>query len=163
MTLPSSLNYRFTDPLGGLAPATTSNNFSAWDDDDYKQSYCSSDKTFVDEGSDDENDKDDDDDDGDHANDNDCGWHHRQQQQQQHVSTCHPSFPKESTSGSSWSTQIARTASRVRFSSEAPQICCYERASRDLFSKLFYSCHELQKMLDESVQEREQSKTAQIA
>ena len=162
MTLPSPLPYQFEDPLGGFASfspplATTSTTnvktsnaigLSAWhcrgnDDDDDDSD---------DDGSEDEYDSEDDcenDDDG--QRDHRRGWHNNTSENTSLGKHSVPSSPI--TSSSTQATVVVLRATRVRFE-ETPQICCFERIDRDLFSRLFYSCHELQKIMDEANQEK---------
>ena len=58
---------------------------------------------------------------------------------------------ESSTSSSSFPVCVRNT--RVRFI-EQPEIRCYEQADREDFGILFYSCHELQKMIDEAKKEK---------
>ena len=55
--------------------------------------------------------------------------------------------PQRESSSSSIPACVRNT--RVRFS-EHPQVRRYEQVDRELFSSLFYSCHELQKMIDDA-------------
>lgn len=174
MTLPSPLPYQFEDPLGGFASFpppvatsptssnTTNNAFglSAWhcrgnddsdddDDDDSEDEYDSEDGG--------ENDEDD-------QQDHRCGWRSNTTSDDD----VKPSFGKHSlpsspltSSSSKATTVVVLRVTRVRFQ-ETPQICCYERIDRDLFSRLFYSCHELQKIMDEANQEKKNDGAAVV-
>jgi hypothetical protein len=50
-----------------------------------------------------------------------------------------------------------RINSRVRFSAREPEIRCYEQVDRQYFGILFYSCHELQIIMDEARKEANSS------
>lgn len=51
------------------------------------------------------------------------------------------------------------SSSRVRFSNQDPEVRCYPQADREDYGILFYSCHELQIMMDDARRE-EQKQTA---
>ena len=59
---------------------------------------------------------------------------------------------RESSSCSALPVCVRNT--RVRFS-EQPEVRCYEQVDREFYGILFYSCHELQKMIDEAKDEKE--------
>jgi hypothetical protein len=48
---------------------------------------------------------------------------------------------------------MTRRDSKVRFCEQPPEVNCYETCSRDQYSELYYSVHELQKIIDDLRQE----------
>lgn len=154
MTLDSL--YTFNDPMG---------DFLHFDDDGGHVPSSFGLSAWTPSGGYDSDDYEDDEDDS--ATDNlFCRWRpcasKPQEKQRGSTSAALPSgaAPKRETSTSSSSTTCVRITrvTRVRFL-EVPEIRNYEGVDKEHLGTLFYSCHELQKMIDEAKKEKEAKTT----
>ena len=66
--------------------------------------------------------------------------------------------PCESNDSSSASSSSNQGATRVRFSADISSVRIYDKPTAEDWSRLYYSCHELQKIVDEYRQEEEEWK-----
>lgn len=165
--------YTFDDPLGFASPLS----LSAWDNGDNTNNNNHNDDSDDDSFDDAEND----DLDGDWSDNNDsshernCLWQRdaglvsnkpiapllQSPPSTSSAATtpfaCAAAATAAASSAAAPTTCCSGSTRRVHFSPQEPEICCYEQADRESYSILFYSAHELQKIMDAFAQEKDGS------
>lgn len=103
-------------------------------------------------------------DDSDDEDDDDGEWHFsaasskKKPLPQEKPTAEAPQRESSSSSCSNLPVCVRSTGLKVRFS-EHPQVRCYEQVDRELFGLVYYSCHELQVIMDEAKREDKETKT----